>query len=289
MNQFHSVKVSQLEVPGLTANMAVDVNPEAAKKMLAVNPLVYRNGDHYRLLNYKREMASLIALGMTDETIRCRMYEGDGHGADLLEQYDPEREPESQHQLVADLVDITRRSLPEPVPNPKGGRPSTNQMEAIRRVSETLGITARAVQAMLRKTKPAANINAFGLRVDPAMLEALESSRRWYAHASHRLTGIYNHAESAERLASPMLPKLLSGARALADAIRQETPVAICPYCKLLDGLCQTCEVCGGNGWASRSTIESCHPRLLDTGDKLAVARNGSIVPYVVAMDGDLW
>lgn len=289
MNQFHPVKIASLEVPELAANLAADIDPEAAKKLLDINPLVYKRGPRYRLLNHRREVASLVALGMAGETLRCRLYEGDESGAELIEKYNPERDPESQHQLVADLVDITRRSLPEAAPNPRGGRPSSNQMQAIRIVAGSLGITPRAVQAMLRKVKPANNINTFGLRIDPALLEALEASRRWYTHAAHKLTGIYNHTEAPERLASPHLPKLLSGCRALADAIRQDTPAAICPYCKLLDGLCQTCSACGGSGWATRAMLDLCPAKLLDTGARTMVMREGKLVPYVVAMDGELW
>ena len=155
-------------------------------------------------------------------------------------------------------------------------------------IAEQLGLDPQSVRRQARRGKrgprkihghrpPPFNFQAFGMQVPDTWREELAAIHT----SAHR--GAWNGKE-IERCLQDMLSagpvngakvrQLLDRAKKFQKALSELVPLALCPWCKGIEGLQEECPRCLATGWVHSTA--GAPPELLDAGDP-CVVENGEL------------
>jgi ParB-like chromosome segregation protein Spo0J len=226
------------------------------------------------------------------------------------------RRPVDRNSLIAQLVAVTEQALTDGSqgqlsPAPQRGARAQARKEVARAAGVTPAAVKKAEQRAAQKSTAASNLptgtsEPAAVAVEPALftpcidLLGLPVSREtataneWSADVQAALDEADKHLRLAQaalkKLETCTFPKtpqqqLYAEVHRLADRVRSHRPASICPWCKHVPAVTETCNPCVALGYVSEEVALRAPKECLDAASPV-VMRHGQAVPYADAVAG---
>lgn len=161
------------------------------------------------------------------------------------------------------------------------GKPTATKKAAIEKVAKEAGVSPKTVERAIAEPKEKAEkppepglpkgFNAFGLELTPLEVTyVLHSVGRYQAMIGALSDCIDDLSELAgqgliEPAKAQRLQRELQG---VLNDLKSAMPIALCPSCKMLEGVKEACGSCFGSGLAGKAALAGIDKALLLTGEQ---------------------
>jgi ParB-like chromosome segregation protein Spo0J len=251
-----------------------------------------QNHEHNRVLAGRDRIAAHMLIGSTELEVRyVECTDEEARRIELIENAHRRHDRGEQATALKALQEVLRVAE-EQLIEQMGRQPTRREVHAAAApvlgvLPETVARKEREVKATNGKRKPTSGLETWGLELDDAWHENLTK----LTVAMESLAGSVTKALAASAFLQDnqlVTPAFAANVRqelaSLSRIIRDNQPVALCPYCKGQEELQDKCGCCIGTGWVGPSKLRSA-PEPLKDAKNLKVARAGELRTLSVQMN----
>lgn len=294
---FKQVKLKSLVIPG-DFRMAERLEQPHVKELAAsiehngqLEPIIVNETDKGLVLvaGGDRTAAHLLA-GKVAIWANCyRASDREALEMHLIENGHRRHSKEEQQEVRQRLIELYSEDVPSDI------APEERKRQVHARVAKAMGVqpesVARAEKRKENKQKkpppPTRDdreldrkpvINTLGIELSTDWMAGALEMRAHVEEAAKSCTRALQSISMAAKSAYANRTALLQLHEQVAQAgrtVRGAMPAAICPYCKALDGIMDTCTPCAGTALVSDAQLKAAPEELLQTGKKAVVYSKG--------------
>lgn len=301
-----SVRIDSIKLPGdmkrrMGAEHVIAMSKTLEGIGLLERPKV-RKADMAVIIGRDRIAAHLVAGRDEVEVELMECSDEDAVEADRVSNAHRRHDRNEQQRLMVELVEARTAEQKRVVvaASPGPGRPKTPRGRARDDVAAQLGVKPESVrQAEYRHRKrDEANgtpgFNTFDIPLEEAFVAEcllIKGMTGDVARGLGRALKDMQRLTNADVELHGATERLLGKLEELELAVRGIAPAALCPYCKCIEGLTESCACCLGKGWVTKDELAGAPKELTKRGDDAVVMDNGQVVKAntLIEMDGTDW
>jgi len=302
--KFQHVSLSRLRLPGTIRELAQDPDLDslamALRQVGQANPIMIRK-DPFRLIHGHDRAAAAIRAGVDRLWVcwvDCTDDEAEAMSiSENLHRRNSQELGESQATAARLIELLSRRVTAEDPVTELEGKPVHPRVLARRAAAQQMGLSPETVRAYesrerkrqglppLRAGRPPKSqlekppINTLGVVADDAFLRAVREVSVYLEAAARKVRDARGHLQAITTpLPKVSLQSLIGSATELLKQLNGLAPATVCPYCKGIPELAQSCQACSSAGWFGASQSGGVPRELLDDADPRVVDKDGGIV-----------
>jgi ParB-like chromosome segregation protein Spo0J len=253
---------------------------QSIDELVMINPpTVRKDGSRYQLLAGRDRVAAHVLLQRAE--IRCRIVRCSDREAKLIElAEDAHRRNADESSLRALTEEIDRlRELPE-VTMEKSKK--TPLQRAVARVAKAAGVDQKLLARAYRRhsqeepEKPReveVKLHDIGMPLEEPFKKQIGSIQYRVAMARDLVAKTKAHLAALRTM--PMPNRVRRNAEELAAQLEvllgNMFPASLCPYCKGVAGVQESCALCEMQGWICQAKIESVDDKFFDQVDRIVM------------------